>query len=174
MCLQVKEQLTPSCTATKARRTEGQVVMRIAAVAGCLQDAPHLHCSRTSEKGSRRQTSGLNVKPLLCVPDGGVQRPISPWLLPPWHFPEPRDGARQPCAPAWAAQAQFWWTPPGSSLFPACLPGPCSFLWSRTRPEPWVYLLSTVEFNPDAILPICSKKPSQVSKGRESWGGLRY
>lgn len=60
MCLQVKEQLTPSCTATKAQRTEGQVVMRMVTAAGCLGDAPHLDCYRHGP--------GLHVKQPLCVP----------------------------------------------------------------------------------------------------------
>lgn len=166
MCLQVKEQLTPSCTATKAQSTEGQVVMRIAAATGCLEDAPHLDSFRTSKKDSRRRTSGLNMEQLLCVPNGGVQRPISPWLLPLWHFPEPRDGARQPCAPACAAQAHFWCTPPGSSLFPACLPGPCSFLWSRTRDQSLGYIY-WVQWNliPMPFCPYVLKNPCKCPRG---------
>lgn len=63
MCLQVKEQLTASCPATEARRTEGQVVMRSGTAVGCLGDAPHIHmfqkgrCGQTSEAQTYTRSS---------------------------------------------------------------------------------------------------------------------
>lgn len=113
----------------------------------------------------------LHTKQLVVVvvPSGRVQRPNPPWLLPLWHFPGPREDAQQPCTRACAPrhQTHSWSTPPCSSFFPACLPGPSSFLWSRIRPQPWIYLLSRVKFNPTAISPICSKNPPSVQQGRE-------